>query len=1495
MAREDRPGQKQLVGYVVARAGTAAEPQALRRTVAERLPDHMVPAAVVVLAALPLTPNGKLDRRALPAPAFESRGREPRTPQEALLCRLFAEVLGLERVGPEDSFFDLGGHSLLATRLISRLRAALGIELAIRSLFEAPTPAGLALHLDNAAAARSALRPMPRPAAIPLSFAQARLWFLDQLEGPGPTYNIPLALALDGSLDARALQMALADVAGRHESLRTLLVEGEAGPEQRILATAQPALEVVETGADRVAEMLAEAAGHGFDLARELPLRATLLRVGVERHVLLVLLHHAAGDGWSLAPLLRDLGQAYAARLGGRAPDFAPLPVQYADYTLWERERLGEETDPGSAIAGQLRFWGETLAGLPEELALPSDRPRPARPSRRGETLSFRLDAGLHGRLLELARAGGASLFMVLQAGLAALLARLGCGPDIPLGSPIAGRTDQALDELVGLFVNTLVLRTDTAGDPSFAELLARVREADLAAYAHQDLPFERLVEHLNPARSLARHPLFQVMLVLQNNVAPRLELPGLSVRSLAVGTGTTKFDLSFSFAERRGADGAPEGLDGTIEFACDLFDRATVEALAERLIRLFEAMVEDPSQRIGTVEILAPTERRRILEEWNATAHPSPEATLPELLEAQAARTPAATALIYEEQSLTYAELDARANRLAHHLIARGAGPETIVGLCLERSPAMVVALLAILKAGAAYLPLDPDYPAERLAFMVADAAPLCVITTTELAARLPAAAPRLALDGPGLAAELAARPATAPTDADRTAPLDPRHPAYLIYTSGSTGTPKGVLVPHQGAVNLYRWYAQQYHLSRDTRVLVISSYAFDLTLKNLFASLISGAPIVLGPNVLLDGQRLARLIHASQATLLNCAPSQFYVLTDDIAETATTLRTLKLAILGGESIKADALRAIGPSVPGLRFINSYGPTEISDVCVDSQIEPQDEGELVTTLGSPIWNTRAYVLNAALRPVPAGVVGELYIAGAGLARGYHGRPGLTAERFVADPFGIPGSRMYRTGDLACWRADGVLEFRGRADHQVKIRGFRIEPGEVEAALLADPALAQAAVVAREDRPGQKQLVGYVVARTGTAAEPQALRRRVAERLPDHMVPAAVVVLAALPLTPNGKLDRRALPAPAFESRGREPRTPQEALLCRLFAEVLGLERVGPEDGFFDLGGHSLLATRLISRLRAALGIELAIRSLFEAPTPAALALRLDDAAAADTFAVLLPLRAQGSRPPLFCMHPAGGLSWSYAGLLRHLPDRPLYGLQARSIRQPDRRPTSIEAIAADYLAQIRTVQPAGPYHLLGWSFGALVAHAVASRLQNEGEPVASLVLLDGYPPGHEDKREGSEPTDQELFMMLVSTLSDAPFEPGDELLSIPALKHRLAQSELALGGLEDDVIGATLTAFREHPRLLEAFRPRAFKGDLLFFQATLGNDGDAAMPPPEAWRPYVQGRITAHGIACRHERMMRPEALAAIGPILAATLDRADARFSPSAKEPTA
>ncbi|MGK9237384.1 AMP-binding protein, partial [Inquilinus limosus] len=621
-------------------------------------------------------------------------------------------------------------------------------------------------------------------AVFPLSFAQRRLWFLHQIEGPSPTYNIPMALRLEGELDREVLAAVLDDVVSRHESLRTVFAEDGGIPQQVVLdpGAARPDLTIAEVGEEDLPDALAQAAGHCFDLTNEIPLRAWLFRLDADRHVLLLLLHHIAGDGWSLAPLMRDLAAAYAARRQGRAPDLPPLPVQYADYTLWQHELLGDEADPNSPISRQLAYWQTTLAGLPDQLDLPTDRPRPPVASHRGDRVAITLDAALHRKLLTLARDGRASLFMVLQAGLAALLTRLGCGTDIPLGSAIAGRTDDALDDLVGFFVNTLVLRTDTAGNPDFRTLLARVREADLAAYAHQDLPFERLVEVLNPPRSFGRHPLFQVMLVLQNNASARLDLPGLTVAPHPLRARTAKFDLSFSLSEQRDADGTPLGLQGRIEYAVDLFDRATVEGIAGRLVRLLEAVAEAPDRPIGTIDLLAPEERRRILVEWNDTARPVPDATLPALFEAQAARSPDATAVVFEDARLSYAELNARANRLAHHLIGRGVGPETVVALCLERSFDMVVALLGILKAGAAYLPLDPDYPAERLAFMVEDARPACAVTTAACAGRLPGDLPRLRLDDPALAAALAQAPDANPGDTDRTAPLRPRHPAYVI-----------------------------------------------------------------------------------------------------------------------------------------------------------------------------------------------------------------------------------------------------------------------------------------------------------------------------------------------------------------------------------------------------------------------------------------------------------------------------------------------------------------------------------------------------------------------------------------------------------------------------------------------------------------------------------------------------------------------------------------
>jgi amino acid adenylation domain-containing protein len=1049
---------------------------------------------------------------------------------------------------------------------------------------------------------------------IPLSFSQQRLWFLHRLDGPSATYNIPLALRLAGPVDGDALAQALGDIVARHESLRTVFPDTDDVPQQRIVPAdqAHPVMEIAAASEATLAQQLADAAAHAFDIARELPIRAWLFRLDAGQHVLLLLCHHIASDGWSAAPLGRDLARAYGARSQGKPPSWAPLPVQYADYTLWQHELLGNEQDPDSVIAKQLDYWQRTLAGLPEQIDLPTDRPRPPVSSYRGENLWIRIDAAVHEKLAALAREGQASLFMVLQAALATLFTRMGAGTDIALGSAIAGRTDEALDDLVGFFVNTLVLRTDTSGNPRFTELLARVRETDLGAYEHQDLPFERLVEVLNPVRSMARHPLFQVSLVLQNNARTSFALPGLEVTAQPIGMSTAKFDLSFTLWEQFDKVGKAQGIVGRVEFATDLFERATVERLVARLQRVLEAIAQDPSQPIGHIEILQPEERVQLLAGWNDTAHAVQETTLPALFEQQAARVPDATALVFGNASLTYADLNERANRLAHHLIAQGAGPERFVALAVPRSVELVVGLLAILKAGAGYVPLDVDYPKERLGFMLQDSAPVCLVSDTGTAQWLAPGVPALPvvrLDDAALAAALAAAPATNPTDRDRTRPLAALNPAYVIYTSGSTGRPKGVVGPHAGVINRLQWLQAAYPYASDKPSIAKSSIAFIDGSTELLGPLLSGAPLVMaGVHAARTLDELVALIERHGIDRITLVPSLLASLLDQYD--ASRLGGCRLWIVSGEVLSNELATRFAQVLPQSRLLNFYGSSEATG---DSVFAAAGRDEV--PIGRPIWNTQVYVLDALLRPVPAGVAGELYIAGAGLARGYLRRPALSTERFVPDPFGPAGSRMYRTGDLARWRIDGLLDFLGRADQQVKIRGFRIEPGEVEAALMQQPEVAQAAVVAREDTPGHKQLVAYVVARPAQAPDTRALRSALAMTLPDYMVPAAIVVLEALPLTPNGKLDRRALPAPDFTPQNiRAPRTPQEEILVTLFAEILGLAQVGIDDNFFDLGGHSLLATKLASRIRSALGLEVAIRALFEAPTVAQLAPRLQNA-----------------------------------------------------------------------------------------------------------------------------------------------------------------------------------------------------------------------------------------------------------------------------------------
>ncbi|MER5642790.1 amino acid adenylation domain-containing protein, partial [Kitasatospora sp. NPDC002227] len=1027
-----------------------------------------------------------------------------------------------------------------------------------------------------------------------MSFAQQRLWFIEQLEGPSALYNTPFAVRLTGSVDVPALSLALRDVLTRHEVLRTTFPATEGRPEQRIAEPESPAVQALAVAAVPVADetelrtRVDGAVRHVFDLATELPVRCALFSLPTGEHVLLVLMHHIASDGWSVTPLFRDLGEAYAARLTGSAPDWEPLPVQYADYTLWQHELLGAEDDQESVAAAQLDYWQQQLADAPEELALPYDRARPAAPTRRGGEDELSLDAELHAALVQLATAERTSLFMVLQAAVATLYTRLGAGTDLPLGTVVAGRTDEGLADLVGFFVNTLVLRTDTSGDPSFRELLERVRLLDLDAYDQQDLPFERLVEHLNPARSAARHPLFQTMLTLDSDEELPARFAGLACREYVLAQRLAKFDLTFSFVEQHDASGLATGLTGAVEYATDLFDRTTAVTLGERLVRVLRAAVADPGAAISGIEILAPAERELLLTGWAGPVAELPSGSVPELFEAQAALKPSAVALVAGSTELTYAELNARANGLALRLAEAGVGVETPVAVLVERSPELVIALLAILKAGGTYVPLDPAQPAERLRAVLADAGATLAVTD----------AAHEVLD------ELTTLRVGAETGGNLGLAIDAQQLAYVVHTSGSTGVPKGIGVSHHSVVDLALGgaFADGAH----GRVLVHSPTAFDASTYELWAPLLAGGTAVLAPAGRLGVAEIAETVTRGGVTAAFVTIGLFNVLATEAPEVFAGLREVWT---GGDVVSPITLRKALAACPGLTVVNVYGPTETTTFATRRHMATLDAVPAVVPIGRPLPNTAAYVLDGALQPAPVGVAGELYLAGPGLARGYLGRPGLTAERFLACPFGAPGARMYRTGDLVRRTADGELEFVGRADDQIKLRGFRIELGEIEAAFDAHPSVGQTLVTVREDRPGDKRLAAYV---TGPAS-PAELRAFVAERVPSYMVPAAIVVLDALPMTPNGKVDRRALPAPDYTSTGRAPRTPSEQRLCELFAEILGLPAVSIDDNFFDLGGHSLLATRLVSRIRTTLGAELPIRALFDAPTVEGLARRLGE------------------------------------------------------------------------------------------------------------------------------------------------------------------------------------------------------------------------------------------------------------------------------------------
>ncbi|WP_241845396.1 non-ribosomal peptide synthetase [Streptomyces silvensis] len=1250
------------------------------------MPEHMVPGLFVALPALPRTPNGKTDRGALPAPAAVpgAAGRAPRAGAEALLCALFARVLGLPEVGVDDDFFALGGHSLSGARLVTAVRAEAGVELPVRALFDHPTPAALSALMDEAAASTEPLRPQPRPGRLPLSFGQRRLWFLYAAEGPDAAYNIPLAVRLTGRLDLDALRQAAGDLARRHDVLRTVYPAAAGEPYQQVLhgPDADPEVTAHRVTEEELERRLTAEAARPFAIDREVPLRVVLFSTeggteggtgggvavgtgagtGGEEHTLLLVLHHIAGDEASLAPLLKDLALAHAARSEGRAPALTPPAVDYADYTLWQR-RVVARDDTRHAD-----HWRDQLNAAPAQLTLPWARPRPTRAGGPAATHGFTLDAGLLARVRDLALTSRTSTFMVLHAAFAATLSQLGCGEDIVLGTPVAGRDDEALRDAVGLFINTVVLRADLTGAPDFRQLLERVRETDLAAIDHRTLPFERVVEAVNPPREPGLSPLFQTLFAVREEFSAEPVFPGQSGRPRLVDTGLAKFDLQFTVSE----DTAHGTARGQLEYRRDLLDAPAAVRVADAFVHLLDQVTAAPDRPLPTVDVLPAAERAGLLAAADTTERAVPAVGLGRLCAEQAARTPDRTALVSGAEQLSYRDLDDRSARLATLLTRHGAAPGTLVGVSLPRGTGLLVTLLAVARTGAAYLPVDPDFPAERVRRLLADAAPALLVTDSATAAALHPAprtggtAPErdlLLLDDERVRDEL--------TRCEPLPPATPLHgdqPAYVIHTSGSTGHPKGVVVTERAVTNLLLCLAETLAFDGTERLLAVTTVGFDIAVLELFLPLVTGGTVILADrDQVRDPVLLAALLGDRDATVMQATPSLWRALLDAEPQAVRGRRVLT----GGEALTAELAR--GLTSYGAEVVNLYGPTEttvwstLAALSADAADEPH--------VGNPLWNTRAHVLGRGLRPVPDGITGELYLAGDGLAQGYLGRPGATAERFTADPYGPPGSRMYRTGDLARRRPDGTLTVVGRADHQVKIRGHRVEPGEVAAALRADPRVKDAAVVAHTGpRHPAPVLVAYVVG-PRDEAQAQQVREALKDRLPDYLVPAVCVPVDALPLTPNGKLDRAALPEPRLRAgAGRAPRGQREELLAGLFAEVLGVPHVGADDDFFQLGGHSLLAARLAGRAAAVLGPSgPTVRHVFETPTVAGLAERARAASAAGAGADIADAGAgaeagAGARAGVAGAGPVpGGVPRPVLARVRQRPERPpLSPAQAR-------------------------------------------------------------------------------------------------------------------------------------------------------------------------------------------------------------------------------------
>jgi aspartate racemase len=1386
-----------------------------------------------------------------------------------------------------------------------------GDQLRYKAPKDALTPERLAQLLEHKAAILTFLQQaqmsegsdlptitkVSRKDALPLSFAQQRLWFLDQLEPNSPFYNIPAAVRLQGDLNLEVLQQALDALVAHHEILRTNYISENGNPIQVITAPQSvelPINDLQQYGEaqqeTQLQKLLQQESQRPFNLASDLMLRGCLLQLAPQEHVLLLVMHHIASDGWSMGILWEQLTQLYQAFLAGKPNPLFPLPVQYADYAVWQREWL-----TGEVLDKQLNYWQQQLAGGNPVLELPTDRPRPPVQTYRGASQSLTLPQNLSEGLQQLCRKEGVTLYMTLLAAFQTLLYRYSRQEDILVGSPIAGRNRAELEGLIGFFVNTLVLRTDLSGNPSFRQLLQRVRSVTLDAYAHQDLPFEKLVEQLQPERSLSYNPLFQVMFALENTPAQAGQLLGLTETPVPLETATAKFDLTLSVIEQKGE------IVGCWEYNTDLFEAATIERMTLHFRTLLEGIVTNPEQPISHLPLLTADERQQLLVDWNDTYTEYPQdKCIHQLFEEQVERTPDAVAVVFEEEQLTYQELNNRANQLAHYLQQLGVGPEVLVGICLERSLEMMVALLGILKAGGAYVPLDPAYPAERLAYMVADAKISVLVTQNKWTSQLPEhQAPVICLDSNW--DKIALESQENPTQTNTGENL-----AYVIYTSGSTGKPKGVMISHQALSCFTQTAIAEYQLTASDRVLQFASINFDAAVEEIYPCLCTGATLILRTDrMLVDLPTFFQTCETWQLTVLDLPTAYWHQLAAELANTNVVLpESLRLTIVGGERVLPEPVKSWQEYVVKsgksecLQLINTYGPTETTVSATLYRIPSHTSSvNREVPIGRPLAHLQTYILDSHLQPVPIGVPGELHIGGDSLAKGYLNRPELTAEKFIPNPFSQePGARLYKTGDKVRYLPDGNIEFLGRIDNQVKIRGFRIELGEIETIVSQHPGIRETVVIAREDIPGDKRLVAYVVPQQQPPHSSQ-LRSFLQERLPNYMVPSAFVFLDTMPLTPNGKVDRRALPAPEQTRQELEavlvsPRNEVELQLTKIWEKVLNIEPISIRDNFFALGGHSLVALRLFAQIKEKFARDLPITTLFQAPTIEQLASILNQDNQSSAWPNLVAIQPNGSRRPFFFVHGAAGGLLQFQKLAQHIgTDQPFYGLEAIGMDGKQPIPETIEEMAAHYIQEIRAFQPEAPYLLGGLCFGGKVALEMAQQLQAQEQEVALLVLFNTFTSDAIQRL----PLWQRFSNHLINLLQKGPaFAINKTQGKINWLRNRYRENlknrrmEMVIKSAQTS---GRILSYQErhlpvaqaHLKADETYIPKTYSGKVILFQT----EGDLIPPegysidPQWGWGKFAGGGLEIYVVPGGHNAVFTDVNIPAQAEKLRACLDK--------------